>query len=177
MHRKAVFLLVFLASANLVAADPLYKWVDAQGNVHYSDKPQPGAVKMDLPETQTFTAPTPTGGNLNSETHHQANTDAPKPVAPSYTKLEITSPAQDAVLWDVQEVSVSLSLDGPLQSGDSVSISLDGNTLTGSSLSAHFDKVGLGQHSVTATLNSKAGNSLSASSTFYTRQHTAAKHP
>lgn len=177
MPRTAGFLLVFLASANLVAADPLYKWVDAQGNVHYSDKPQPGAVKMDLPATQSYTAPVPTDGNYNFETHDQTSQDSSKPPPPSYSKMQIASPAQDAVLWDVHEVSVSVSLDGPLQQGDTVTISLDGNTVTGASLSAHFDNVGLGQHSVSATLNSKAGNSLSASSTFYTRQHTVSKPP
>ena len=55
--RLPVLLLCCLA-ATAVLGDTLYKWVDSQGNVHYSDKPQPGAQKLTLPKATTYTAPT-----------------------------------------------------------------------------------------------------------------------
>ncbi len=41
VHRLALALIVLLAAAPASAA--MYKWVDSQGRVHFSDKPPPGA--------------------------------------------------------------------------------------------------------------------------------------
>ncbi len=46
--------LVFLFIAQPTFAQ-IYKWTDSQGNVHFSDKPQPGAEKVELPSVQTYT--------------------------------------------------------------------------------------------------------------------------
>src|SRR5690242_11919661 len=116
--RLFLFLLCCLA-ASAVMGDALYKWVDAQGNVHYSDKPQPGAQKITLPHVTTFTAPTP------------ADLPAPQPDAnaqpqeAAFTRFEITNPAQDETLWNVQEVTVSLAVEPHFGDGDTVTITLD----------------------------------------------------
>ncbi len=47
---KSLLLLALLTAANAFAAN--YKWTDAQGNVHYSDKPPPeGVTVKTLPTT------------------------------------------------------------------------------------------------------------------------------
>lgn len=44
MRLHPVFLvLLFTAGTAAAVADPLYKWVDGQGHVHYSQTPPPGA--------------------------------------------------------------------------------------------------------------------------------------
>ncbi|MGY3928746.1 DUF4124 domain-containing protein, partial [Aeromonas simiae] len=46
--RKGLWL-VFLTSP-LLAAEPVYHWVDRHGVSHYSDTPQPAATRIDLAE-------------------------------------------------------------------------------------------------------------------------------
>ena len=50
MYRLAALFLVIFLIPSLGTADTLYKWVDDQGNVHYSDKPAPGATKINIPK-------------------------------------------------------------------------------------------------------------------------------
>jgi hypothetical protein len=51
----ALAVLASLASAGIAVAQTktTYRWVDAQGVVHYSDTPQPGAQVIQLPSAQT----------------------------------------------------------------------------------------------------------------------------
>ncbi|WP_165905001.1 DUF4124 domain-containing protein [Parashewanella curva] len=42
--RNGLFLCLLLLSWSTMAA--VYKWIDKDGNVHYSDKPRPGAVEV-----------------------------------------------------------------------------------------------------------------------------------
>lgn len=52
MKRLVIVLLVFLLPWTVSAE--IYKYVDSQGNVTYSDKPIPGAKQVDLPPMQTY---------------------------------------------------------------------------------------------------------------------------
>ncbi|MGB9429267.1 MAG: DUF4124 domain-containing protein [Gammaproteobacteria bacterium] len=64
MNMKWACLAMLLAGAGLCAvaqADQVYRWVDAQGNVHYSQTPPPGAVtKAKLVDVEP-PPPDPTG--------------------------------------------------------------------------------------------------------------------
>lgn len=64
MHLKTLFVVVLLLAAPLAAAtqvDTVYRWVDAQGRVHYSQAPPPGtvatAVKVVPPPAPTSSSP------------------------------------------------------------------------------------------------------------------------
>ena len=50
---------LYLNAARLLAGarGTVYKWVDENGVVHYSDQPHPNAQKMQVQEAQTYTAP------------------------------------------------------------------------------------------------------------------------
>ncbi len=37
----------------------IYKWVDDQGVIHFSDHPHQGSQTVTLPEVQSYSAPTP----------------------------------------------------------------------------------------------------------------------
>jgi Domain of unknown function (DUF4124) len=58
--RPALLVGLLALGGMAMAADPgsgattLYRWVDAQGVVHYSDTPQPGAQKLQIAPAQTF---------------------------------------------------------------------------------------------------------------------------
>jgi hypothetical protein len=55
MSKQSIILLI-LAAALLVAGAQVYKWVDGEGNVHYSDQPPPEGLeseKLELPGDTT----------------------------------------------------------------------------------------------------------------------------
>src|SRR5882724_8865141 len=106
MSRLPLILLAFLTITSMVAADPLYKWVDDQGNVHYSDKPQPGAKKITLAPATTFTAPKSAQTVAPASAYSR---DSQTQQAP-YTDFEITSPEKDAVIWNLTTVTVTVGV-------------------------------------------------------------------
>jgi len=61
--------LTLFLSTNLLAGT--YKWTDEEGNVHYSQRPPPGAeyekVKIDKPPQPSSTNPAPSYGSSSSE--------------------------------------------------------------------------------------------------------------
>ncbi|HEV7165468.1 MAG TPA: DUF4124 domain-containing protein [Gammaproteobacteria bacterium] len=166
---QIVLLLLALFALTAVFGDTLYKWVDNQGNVHYSDKPHPGATKMHLPNAQTYTPPATAARDDGAGQQQQTKQQ-------SYS-IQITSPSADQTFSNTQSVTVSVSLTPGLQQGDTVTISVDGQSHgPGDSLSATFDGLDRGQHTASATLREANGKVLSAPSvTFYI--HRAAVKP
>ena len=170
MRRIPLVLVSLLAVLPLlVAADPLYKWVDDQGNVHYSDKPHPGAQKLVLPKANTYTAPDVvmpapvTDGNDKS----QANGHQP------YSQIAVSSPKDQDTVWNTTTVSVSVSLTPALQPGDTLTISVDGKSQVASGTSATFTALERGEHAVTVTVHGL--NTLTAQSIFYIQRGTRKK--
>lgn len=152
--------------------DTLYKWVDAQGNVHYSDKPHPGATRLHLPKPTTYSAPTamPPNARVASDAH-------PAPAQQAYTGFEIASPTADQVFWNVRSVTVTLSVQPMLHPGDEVTITLDDKTIgPRASTSATFDNLDRGEHTVHATLSSPGGNIIAKPVTFYIQKSTQHLH-
>jgi hypothetical protein len=160
MRRLTAFFLIMLLLPSLGAADSLYKWVDAQGNIHYSDKPQPGAKKIALPKVATFTPPqvanpaTPSGDSRNRDRAAQAaaGNTSPEAAAGGYTAIKISSPADQETLWNTDSVTVTVAIEPNLQPGDSVTITLDGNKQIVAGSSATFGGLDRGQHTITASV-------------------------
>ena len=167
---KAVFLILLALGlgSGLAQADAVYKWVDAQGNVHYTDHPRPGAEKVRLPKTQTYRPP--------------SITEAPTPVPDTstatpttgYKQFTIASPASQANLWYVHEVQVAVSLSPALRSGDTLTYQLDGQSIGPTTQSSvTFKDIARGAHTASVTLNSANGATLSAGPvTFFVHQKT-----
>ena len=83
MRRLFLILLIFIP---FFGATQVYKWVDENGRVHYSDQPRAGAESVTLEAGNTITLPTP-------------SQPAPKPKAetgPQY-RIGLPSPAEGAV--------------------------------------------------------------------------------
>ena len=170
MSRFFLFLLAFLA-ATAVLGDALYKWVDEKGNVHYSDTPHPGAVKVQTPHAQTYAPPTTAG---TPPVVHDQNT----PAAPGYTQLRITAPSDQQTFWNVDSVTVSVDLQPGLQDRDTLTISVDGQSKTGSVLSQTFEGLTRGEHSVAASVTNAAGVTVIAAPpvTFFIQRGTQKAH-
>src|SRR5579885_1213618 len=55
--RRLLVTIILLASGTAFAATTVYRWVDEQGVVHFSDQPHPGAQKLRVEDAPTFAAP------------------------------------------------------------------------------------------------------------------------
>ena len=171
MNRCLVALGMLLLAAGFAAASGgTYRWVDAEGRVHYSDKPHPGAEEVTLPKAQTFEpAPVPA-----------RRTPAPQPAsAPAsvaYT-VRVVSPTVDEVLWNIEgDLAVRLSLSPALRGGDGIRIIYDGQVLTDlpeTELSFTIPEVYRGTHTLAAAVIDDSGSELARSPTvtFHVRQN------
>jgi len=169
-------LFAFLALA-LGAAD-VYRWIGADGQANYSDRPQPGAERV----TINVSPPASGSANGNSPTvSPQAPEDeTPAPVL-SYQSLTITSPAQEQVLWNIDgQLDVAASVQPALQPGHALQFYLDGRMAPADpgTTQTRFSEVFRGEHSLRVEVTDAAGRTLVGSpmSRFFVRQ-TAIPNP
>jgi hypothetical protein len=120
--KKWLFLLfcLFLSSA---PAD-VYKWVDEDGNIHYSDRsPQDGAEAMELPKGMYYTPPP-------LPTRSADRADAEQPEQEGYGELVITQPEMNETIRNNEGlVRVVYNLEPGLVAGDQFKLILDGQEL------------------------------------------------
>ncbi len=165
-------LMLLIAAAGLAAAAETYRWVDKDGHVHYSDRPRPGAERIELESAQTFTPP-PLSSNATTATDAEPESDA----APATRyQLSITQPTNEETLWNVAgQVEVGLSLSPRLRSGHSIAIFLDGERLGGlptRSVSFSLNEIPRGTHTMQAAVEDLGGQVLMRSNSivFHVRQ-------
>lgn len=158
-----------LGLALTAQAGPIYKWVDKDGVVHYSDQDSPGAEKI------------VTLGALNvgsSGAPHVAQRAAPAPSPPAgllrYAEFQITSPQSEQTFFGDDPVGVHLNLNPPLQPGQSLTWHLNGRALdeAASSVSFVLPKMGRGTYVLSANItDQQTGDSQTSNSvTFYVHQ-------
>jgi len=157
----ALFLAAFAAGAAVV-----YKWVDADGMVHFSDQPVPGAERI-------VTAGSVTNGisvgasDPGTPSGAQSRTSA----APAFA---IESPAKDQVFFGDDVVSVRLHAEPGPQGTQSIVWTLNGTALTDQPPGARsfaLPTLPRGTYVLTATMTGSAGApQMSDSVTFYVRQ-------
>lgn len=168
-HAGLIFLFI-LSLITVAHADQVYKWVDAQGNVHYSDKPHPGAEKVKIAPPQSYSAPADSG----STSAAGGDRRRAGPAVPTKYTLSIVSPKPEQTIWNTRSVSVSVGVSPGLSPGDTVTFELDGRHLGPlAGTSATFDDLDRGQHSVSAILTTAKGQVIKAGPvTFFLRQAT-----
>lgn len=162
-------LLAFLVAVPAGATE-VYRWVDSNGQAHYSDQWQPGAEKVHIEEAPGFTAPKALQSNSTGATGKQSAAAGTR-----YDSLEIVSPAQEEVLWNIAgQVRVSLQLKPGLQQGHALRLFLDGESqdLAPGSTDAQLTNVVRGVHTLKAAVVNEAGKALieSETTTFVVRQ-------
>ena len=169
-------LVVFLALA-LGSAD-VYRWTDADGQIHYSDRPQPGAARITIdvsPPASGSPGNNPAAGN-----DVDTGGEAAEPFA-QYQSLTIASPAQEETLWNIEgQLDVAAAVEPALQPGHALRFRLDGRTETADpgSTRMQFAEVFRGEHSLQAEVVDEDQQTLVASPTirFFVRQ-TALPNP
>jgi hypothetical protein len=128
------------------SATTVYRWTDADGVVHFSDQPEPGAEKVSIGPVKLYDTP-----------KVQPQKKAPDVPAKApllhlgYTNVTIGSPAADQTFFD-EPVPVSLKLSPELKLGHTVTWFLNGSPLEQSSESFTIDRLDRGTYSISATI-------------------------
>jgi hypothetical protein len=157
MPRPLLILLLLLASFSLQAE--LYKGVDEEGNVYFTDKEIPNAEKIPMRMPTSIQMPKP---EQKVETTEQPAAET------SYTEFQIIQPANDATIRDNSgNVSVSLALtpDLNLAAGHTISVSIDGKPASkgGKSLKVRLLNIDRGSHTIKASILNKLGKTIKTS--------------
>ena len=122
--RTLAFTLLSLACSIALAAT-VYRWVDEDGVVHYSDQPHANAEKLQVHAAQTYKpsaldTAAPGGGG------------GPSAAAPApYRGCAIMQPQDGPAFANVDSLTVVVQTDPVLHQGDKVYVSVDGQALNG----------------------------------------------
>ena len=110
--RTLLFTLISLGCMAALAG-PVYKWVDENGVVHYSDQPHPNSQKVQVAPVQTYKS---THGN-----------EAPTPPAPesapeepAYSGCSIAQPQDNQDFPNLEQLRIVVFTNPGLRSGDRV---------------------------------------------------------
>ena len=153
---RSMALLIFLVALPAVATE-VYRWVDADGQAHYSDQWRPGAEKIRIQESAVFSSPKMAGDTP------AAKRGKPAAVDQRYESLQIVSPAQEEVLWNIEgQLRVSVQVSPNLQQGHGLRLFLDGTAqdLPAGSTEAQLKDVFRGVHTLKVQVVDKAGSVL-----------------
>lgn len=141
-----------LACGGVPAAD-IYRYVDEEGNVIYSDQPHPDAEKIPTPEIQTYSAP---------EFSEPPPPPAPEPESKRivYLTFGIVSPADDqAIRSNNGNIDVEVLLEPSLDKSHQLRLTLDGRPWgePGTATTFGLENVDRGTHTVTAEIIDEDG--------------------
>jgi Domain of unknown function (DUF4124) len=172
MRYLLLFAVLVLGSAG---AAEVYRWVDKDGVVHYSDQWQPGAETIRLQNSPTYR-----GRNSAADGAPPEAPPDPESANTGYRELTILSPAQEEVLWNTGgKLRVSLQVTPSLQAGDRLRLFLDGTEreLPAGSTGVNLEDVYRGVHTLIAEVVNQQGavQVKSAPTTFVVRQTSVAQ--
>ncbi len=167
---------ILLVFAQALQAD-VYKTINADGEVVFSDRPGQGAERVELPGLTTYKPPP-----VTKRTPRSAATAAGDD-AGQYSSLKVSSPEDEATIWDNEGIiSLSLEIDPELQTdtGHRIQYYLDGKPdgEAETSLTYTYRDVDRGTHTVSAAVVDVEGNALISSSPVTVHLHKASiLHP
>lgn len=157
---RSLLLCVTLIFFTSVSAE-VYRVLDEDGNVIFSDKPSPGAVEVEIDHVQTISPPKVKDFKYKPSVKDKTGDD--------YTSLEIVSPENDQIFTGkAVEVSVNILIQPALNTsrGDRLILTMDGiKQADSTSTSFTFGKLDNGKHTVKVVVVNKDGNPLKSSET------------
>ena len=150
---RKILPILLITYAGLASAE-IYRYIDAEGNVSFSNEPPPGvkAERVDLPPPNTITSDVP-----------EITPPAPKSNSKAvYTGFSIAQPENDAPLRDnAGNVSVSIDLAPALRPSDTIYLYLDGTEVAkGATTRFELTNVDRGTHQLWAEVKNQAGDTL-----------------
>ena len=162
MKLKLVFILFLIFYLPALIGE-VYKSVDEDGNIIFTDRPVTNSEKIKLKELKTTETVKPSGSSSGSSSRGENTEDF------SYKKLFVSSPADgSAIRSNTGNVSISVASEPSLRSGHSLLIAMDGKELSkGTSKNVSLTNVDRGTHTITASIvDSSSKTIISTSSSF-----------
>jgi hypothetical protein len=174
MLMRTIIAFIAILAAGAVMAQA-YKWTDEDGVVHFSDRPQEGAERIDLPEAAPRPRPPPRATSSAAAATDTAPVEEAAPF--SYESLTIGAPLAEETLWNIEGVlNVTLNLQPALQEGHRIRVFFDGEPRYVNRTSFQIDQVYRGVHNIQAEIVDESGTMLirSMPNRFYVQQNTIA---
>lgn len=162
--------MVWLLCASFGAmATGVYVTFDKDGRPQYSDRPQPGTQKVDVPPAQTYAAPKP--ATATAPASAPVARTPPAQTAASGPACRIVSPLPDEVFLNVESLTVTAT--GPQRS--TPTLELNGNQIPSEDGRPVFVIRPIPRGTYTASVTFSGGNSgavlcRTATVTFHVRQ-------
>ncbi|HED34757.1 MAG TPA: DUF4124 domain-containing protein [Gammaproteobacteria bacterium] len=170
MNKTALLLTLILVSTCTTAFAEMYKWIDEDGNISYSDQPPyKGAETLDAPQISTTPAvKVPPKAATREEEEAEKNET-------KYSYFKITSPENDATIRDNNgNFSISMNSKPALDTaaGHYISILIDGKAVKKqSSTTASFSNIDRGTHKISAQIKNKNNKVVRSAATITLHLH------
>ncbi|WP_244950671.1 DUF4124 domain-containing protein [Shewanella hanedai] len=155
-------LMILLISVTLMSQAAVYKWIDKDGNAHYSDEPVNNSQVVQFKSnTQNQVTPLPPqSGTMNSDTQEE--------LAPStkYT-IGIQSPQEEATIRDNNgDITIMAAISPNLSSGDVLVILMDDKVMGNAQTTPIFSlkNIPRGEHTFIIKAVAQNGRQLASSS-------------
>ena len=155
-------ILFLLLLTNTVGAQQIYRRVDKDGNIFFTDVPTEGSEKIELKETTTIQA-------LEVDTSSLSEPETVKK-AFTYVDVSISSPTNDETIRDnTGNVTVSVEINPGLQSGHEVVVYLDGaEKMKGTETTFNLENIDRGTHQLRVSIRDTSGRiKISSKSTTF----------
>jgi len=159
MNTRVLLLLGCLLTLPVQAQETkreLWVWKDANGVTHYSDRPEPGAKKVEI--SQPAPPPPPARPATPVKSASQSSSAATSTV--EYQSLEIWQPENGETFFGADAtVNVRMRSEPELAAGDRLLLYLDGKLVEGdpTSLEYNLDALERGVHSLAAVILDASG--------------------
>lgn len=168
---RMLLVLAGLAVSLAAASQEIYRWVDKDGVVHYSDQPDsPNAKLIDVIEPNAYEAQDAAAAAAAAGATEEP--DDQQGVSP-YDSLAISSPSPDQVYFGADAVvNVTADLSGTLRPDHSVVFFLNGNRKAADGLSTEYSGLARGSYFLRASILDQNGDPVitSQQTTFHVRQ-------
>lgn len=150
MLARTIMTLLLATLGATAAADAIYRHVDAQGRITYSDQAPEGTEQVELPPVNTVPA--------ERSRAAPGTATAQKPDAAGYSSLTIAGVTNGAELMNPQEpVTITVLAIPGLRRGDRIILRDNGQEI-GQAGQHTFEQVDRGQHVLEAEIVDEAGN-------------------
>lgn len=172
---RILLILAGLTLSLAAASQEIYRWVDKNGTVHYSDQPDsPNAVLINVIEPNAYEGEAETSDSGASGASASASEEQEsEPSVSPYESLSIVQPTPDEVFFGSDAaVSVQADLQGTLRPDHSVVFFVNGNRRPASGLGMELSGLARGTYFLRASILDRNGDPVitSQQTTFHVRQ-------
>jgi len=175
---RTALLIISLTLPSWLFASEVYKTVEPDGSVIYSDHPDQDATPITIEPAPGLPPLPPSGQSQQSQTPPVLEQEVQDGATLEYQSLEILAPVEDSVVRDnAGNVVITVQIQPALQvkAGHRLAVVLDGSRLEGRFTGDRFSlsNVERGSHSVEVQVVDEHGNALlrSAPRSFHMKRH------